>query len=122
MQSESQNTHAWILLCVSEKGSTLERIIAVADAINHAIPTHKELQTSLGWLLSRGMVYRRERQFALTDAGSKLLAAARRPGRSLYETWDEVSAKLQTMIGATAPLADISRDEIQEAYDAYKRR
>jgi len=49
-------TFSWILLAVHEKGSTRRQISEMADAINHAVPTQQEIQTSLRWLQERGLV------------------------------------------------------------------
>ena len=65
---------AWILLSVPERPGTLQDIIAMADGINHAIPTHRELQVSLGWLRARGLVRKEGRRFGTTEAGLQLLA------------------------------------------------
>jgi DNA-binding PadR family transcriptional regulator len=120
MHPESQ-TYSWIFLCISEEGSTLQNIIAMADGINHAIPSHKELQTSLGWLQAKGLICKNEKRFALTEQGSKMLARLRKPDQSMFKNWEIVSAELQTMLGETAPPANISVEETKVAYQAYKK-
>ena len=49
-----KQTISWILLSTviaSQKGpADFASISNIADGINHAIPTHKELQTSLTWM------------------------------------------------------------------------
>jgi hypothetical protein len=117
--TESQ-TIAWILLCVPDKPGTLQNIIAMADAINHAIPTHRELQTSLGWLQARGLVSKQGRCYSVTEIGSQLLSRLRSPNRPMMKTWDLVSAELQKMIGSPAPLDDVTPEETDSAYQAYK--
>ena len=56
-------TIAWILLSVRASPSMLQDIIAVADAINQAIPSHQELQTSLGWLRAQGLISKNDRRY-----------------------------------------------------------
>jgi hypothetical protein len=42
-------TFAWILLSVRQQGSTRREISEMADAIDHAVPTHREMEASLRW-------------------------------------------------------------------------
>lgn len=118
--TESQ-TFAWILLSVPDSPGTLQDIIAMADGINHAIPSHHELQTSLGWLQARGLVRKDGRRFCTTDSGSQLLARLRRPGQTMMKTWDLVGAELETLRGEAAAPEDITLAETTSAYNSYKK-
>src|SRR6266852_807282 len=91
-------TFSWILLSVSEQGSTRRQISEMADAINHAVPTHEELETSLDWLRGRDLVREDGGRFALTSAGATLLARLRSPTRPIMQTWDEVEHELEGML------------------------
>lgn len=42
-------TYAWIFLSIPAEPARLQQVIATADAINHAIPTHKEF-TNKFWM------------------------------------------------------------------------
>lgn len=90
-------TFSWILLCVTEQGCTRRQISEMADAINHAIPTHQELQSSLRWLQERGLVREDGSRFALTDTGAALLARLRSPTRPIMQTWHAVEHELEEM-------------------------
>ena len=96
--TESQ-TFAWILLSVPESPGTLQDIIAMADGINHPIPSDRKLQTSLGWLQARGLVQKDGKRFCITKAGSQLLARLRTPGRTMMKTWDLVAQALESLRG-----------------------
>jgi hypothetical protein len=111
-------TLAWILYSISDGGSTLRAIIGMADAINHSIPTHKELQTSLGWLQARGLVIKEGELFARTKAGSQLFSRCK--GSNVHEAWDMVSEQLETMIGVPAAPEKITIEETTSAYNAYR--
>jgi hypothetical protein len=118
--TESQ-IHSWILLSVPEVGGTLRDIIASAEYINHAIPSHDELQSSLGWLKAKGLVRKVGRRFLLTEAGSFLVSRSRSPGRTMMNSLDVVAQEVQAMNGPPAIPDDITLDETTYAYEAYKR-
>lgn len=88
-------TFSWILLSVHEQGSTRRQISEMADGINHAIPTHHEMETSLRWLQERGFVREDGSRFALTDAGAALISRFRNPTRPIMQTWHAVSEAIQ---------------------------
>ena len=56
----SSQTISWILLSTAlasaHQPANFESISQIADGINHSVPTHKELQTSLTWLTKYGFV------------------------------------------------------------------
>ena len=91
-------TFSWMLLSVSENGSTRKQISEMADAINHAVPTHKELETSLGWLRQNDLVQEEGGRFKLTSAGSALLTRLRSPTRPIMQTWHELEQELEGML------------------------
>jgi hypothetical protein len=90
-------TFSWILLSVSEQGSTRRQISEMADAINHAVPTHWELETSLNWLQEHGLVCGDGSHFSLTSTGSALLSGLRSPTRPIMQTWHAVEHALEEM-------------------------
>ncbi len=91
-------TFSWILLSVYEQGSTLRQISETADAINHAVPTHREMETSLRWLQERGLVREDCGRFVLTDTGTAFLSRLRSPTRPIMQTWHAVGDAIQTML------------------------
>jgi hypothetical protein len=48
-------------LSVGESPSGLDEVIGTADGINHAIPTRRELQESLGWLIENGLIHKADK-------------------------------------------------------------
>ena len=93
----------------------------MADAINHAIPTHRELQRSLGWLKARGFLVKEGRTFHLTEQGSELVARVRRANRTMMGTWDAMAAELHNLIGDEAPPDDITVEETDRAFNEYSK-
>ena len=96
--TDAQTFSPWILLSVSEQGSTRRQISEMADAINHAIPTHQELQASFRWLQERGLIRADGSQFILTDTGAALIAGIRSPTRPIMQTWHAVEHELEKML------------------------
>lgn len=66
-------TVSWIFLSIAlatnEKPADLNGISSVADGINHAIPTQKELQTSIAWLIKQGLILKQGKNYELTSNG-----------------------------------------------------
>jgi hypothetical protein len=86
---DEARTHAWIFLSLPEQPASLTDIIAMADGINHAIPTQKELQQSFRWLQERGLMRKDGKRYSLTVKG----AALRRDASSsmIMKTWENVA-------------------------------
>lgn len=92
-------TISWILLAVS-LGCEVENvdyagIKMLADGINHAIPSDKEMQQSLKWLLSNGIVNKIGKKYNLTETGKELYANASGDNRSISEIWKELETKIK---------------------------
>ena len=118
---KQSTTIAWILLSVRASPSTLQDIIAVADAINHAIPSHQELQTSLGWLRAQGLISKTEQQYTLTETGGLLLSDAQGRHRQIMKIWDLVADEIEKLPMSDIPLDDITQEETDSAYQAYQK-
>lgn len=56
-----KQTISWIFLATAmatnAKSTDIRGISSVADGINHAVPTQKELQTSISWLTKKKTNY-----------------------------------------------------------------
>ena len=86
---DEAKTYAWIFLSVSEQPTPLTDIIAMADGINHAIPTQSELQQSFRWLQQHGLVRKDGKRYSLTDTG---IALRHRASSSMIKkTWENVA-------------------------------
>ena len=57
-------TRSWIFLATAmasqAEPADYDSISNIADGINRAVPTHKEIQTSLTWLTKNDLVFKRE--------------------------------------------------------------
>lgn len=92
-------TISWIFLAIglaSEKSpADYKSIIQIADGINHAVPTDKEIQTSIKWLLSNDLILKNRKKYLLTESGDKLLNDAKVKAKTLMKIWDNLKVKIQ---------------------------
>jgi len=86
-----EQTVSWILLAIEiasqEKPTDIKGISMIADGINHAVPTHKELQESIGWLISNGLVLKLRNKYELSSKGKELCNKASEKKNILVERW-----------------------------------
>ena len=118
--TESQ-IYTWIFLTLSEEPASLQDIIGSADAINHAIPTHQELQSAFGWLMAQGLVRKDGKKYAHTPEGAVLRKKSVGPKMTIRESWAAVEKKFEKMVGGSSALDDVTTEEIESAYEGYKR-
>ena len=72
-----------------QEPANFESISQIADGINHAVPTHKELQTCLGWLTKSGFVEKSGKKYHLTNSGTELIEKAEsRTKNVILNIWD----------------------------------
>lgn len=70
-------TYSWIFYALGmasnhgpARASAIEQ---VADGINHAVPTQKEMQASLCWCVAQRLAQKEGKFYLLTDSGKALL-------------------------------------------------
>ena len=90
---DESKTYAWIFLSVSEQPTPLTDIIAMADGINHAIPTQSELQQSFRWLQEHDLVRKEGKRYSLTVAGTALRDRA--SSSTIMKTWENVAERFR---------------------------
>ena len=70
-------TYSWLFyalaLASGTEPSKCKDIEQVADGINHAIPTQKEMRESLAWLSRAGLVIKEGKTYSLSENGAALL-------------------------------------------------
>ncbi len=96
----SNQTISWILLSTAfasaQEHATFESISKIADGINHAVPTHKELQTSLSWLTKKGFVEKKGKKYHLSNEGIELIGRAKsRTNNIIMNIWDELTKEIE---------------------------
>ena len=95
------NTFAWIFLATAMasqmSAAKFDGISAVADYINHAVPTHKELQTSVTWLIGNNLIAKQGNKYSLTDSGKKLFGEASEKHKAIFKMRDYINNELRKL-------------------------
>ena len=75
-----EELYSWIFLALGFASNLspvkFNEITGIADGINHAVPTHKELQKSYSWLLKHKFIQKEEKKYSLTAEGKMLFKKA----------------------------------------------
>ncbi|MFD0749846.1 hypothetical protein ACFQZS_06810 [Mucilaginibacter calamicampi] len=91
---EDNQTISWIFLATAMASQVEPTDIAgismLADGINHAVPTQKELQTSIRWLAANDLLVKTGGKYFLTDRGKEIFIAAKRKSNTVSQLWKDV--------------------------------
>lgn len=121
----SEMVNSWIFLAVamaSQKSPTpLDGIIGVADGINHAIPTHKELQNAFGWLSKQGLILKKGKKYQLTEKGLILYKEANEKSKSIFGLRDYLENEF-SKLPSEISIDSLTDEEADAAYNKYKER
>ncbi len=95
-------TYAWIFYALGlasnpNRPSDYKAIESLADAINHAMPTQKEMRLSLLWLESQGLIQKENKQFQLSTTGDKLLNEASTSKKTISGVWKLIQQRFSEM-------------------------
>jgi hypothetical protein len=121
-----RESDAWIFLAVADAAAgdpaPLDRIVAVADAINHAIPTERELEGGFTRLLRADLIRQVERDLGLTAAGAALAARGKAASEAWLEQWEFLTGVLETetFAGRRDVAYALEPGEAESAYRAYR--
>jgi predicted transcriptional regulator len=77
-------------LATSTKPTDINGISSVADGINYAIPTQKELQTSISWLITQGRILKQGKNYELTFKGKIEYKKASKDTQILMSIWKNI--------------------------------
>lgn len=95
---DEARTYAWILYSLAGSSqqalASFAAISKVADGINHAVPTNKEMQASLKWLMENGMAQKQGSGYQLTDNGAAIMESARKGNASISQVWAALTSAL----------------------------
>jgi hypothetical protein len=120
----AETTNSWIFLAVamasSESPATLDGVIGVADAINHAVPTHKELQNAFGWLSKQDLILKKGKNYRLTEKGLALYTEASAKSKRMFGVWDILKERFSNL-NSEAEADSLTREEVDVAYRKYNR-
>lgn len=90
---------SWIFLAVAlasnNEPSDIKGISIVADGINHAVSTQKELRLSFSWLANHGLIQKLENKYELTQKGKKEYADAKQNTSTLFKIWKNLELRVK---------------------------
>lgn len=93
-------TISWIFLATALatniKPTDINGISSVADGINHAVPTQKELQTSISWLTNKELIIKQGRNYELTSKGKLEYETASKNTQTLMKIWKNIEMNFNT--------------------------
>lgn len=93
------STISWIYLAISmaseNEPTDFNGISMIADGINHLVPTHKEMQTSISWLSEKGLVSKVGNKYTLTPEGKDDFKTASKGTNTLLKIWDNMEQKIK---------------------------
>lgn len=95
-------TYAWLFYATSMVSFEQEpakhiSIVAAADAINHAIPTQKEISQSFKWLQEKELIRKVGKRALLTDTGKELIEQIENKPGGVMKVWDRITKSLKRM-------------------------
>jgi hypothetical protein len=100
---DDAKTLAWILYALdmasARAPADFRSISAVADGINHAVPTHKELQGSLSSLASAGLVSKGGGGYSLTTEGVTMVMACSKKSGTTMGVWHSLTRAIAGKVG-----------------------
>jgi predicted transcriptional regulator len=88
----NEQTISWIFLSTAMASQVepadFNGISSIADGINHAIPTHKELQISISWLTEHGFIEKQNNKYILTTKGKNEYLKASSKSNKVFKIWE----------------------------------
>jgi predicted transcriptional regulator len=90
---------SWIFLSIAlasqKEAADFASISSIADGINHAVPTHKELQTSISWLSRQGLIAKQGHKYHLTPTGRREYETASNETNLIRDIWRKLEVNLK---------------------------
>lgn len=98
-----EQTTSWIFLAIAigtqDKPISFNSISAIADGINHAIPSHKELQTSISWLTRNKLINKSKNLYSLTGLGQLAYRNASIDVNTVLIIWKNLEHNFKNYVG-----------------------
>jgi hypothetical protein len=95
---KSKETISWIFLATaiaSETSSTDFRGISqIADGINHAVPTHQEMQISVTWLIANDLITKNGKKYCLSEKGKRVFQKIQVRNQTLINIWKNLEYEI----------------------------
>ena len=123
-----QRTDPWIFLAIARETEgewvSLEDLIRVADYINHAIPSHEEIEGAVNRFLAAGLVNIDVDKFCLTSAGAALYRRVREKSNNMLKQWEIMAEYIKEIEFEKVDVAwwKLDPDEKEKAYQQYSKK
>jgi hypothetical protein len=93
--------YSWIFLATGLASkiqtASFSEISLIADGINHAVPTHKQMQTATNWLIKKGFLLKEGARYRLTTAGEAELSHAAMNSNVLLSIWKILETRISAL-------------------------
>ena len=94
-----RQTISWIFLSIvlasQKEPADYGSISSIADAINHAVPTDKEMQSSLSWLTRNGLIIKIGRKYSLTEKGKIKYEVSSKSASTVLKIWENIETQMK---------------------------
>lgn len=111
---KNEELYSWIFLATAmacqSGGSTTNSIVEVADGINHAVPTQKEIQSSIKWLIDNGLIKKHESKYNLTLTGKTIYNQASNSSKLIAKIWNNLSQYFAELINERIHIPQFSKE------------
>ena len=88
-----EQTISWIFLSIAlgsrESPINFSQISEIADGINHAVPNHKELQTSISWLKHENLISQIGTKYSISEFGNEIFKKAEKQ-KTIFNIWKDL--------------------------------
>lgn len=99
-------TISWIFLATAMASQVepakFSDITQIADGINHAVPTHKELQSSIGWLVDNNLVLKQANKYTLTDVGQSIYHTFHDNSTFVSQVWSNLEKEIEKFMSQSS--------------------
>jgi hypothetical protein len=93
-----EETISWIFLSIGIASKTEPTdyggISQIADGINHAIPTHKEIQLSVNWLMKNNLIIKIKNKYSLSEDGKNIFNKVREESQTIMKIWQTLETEI----------------------------
>src|SRR5436190_6428795 len=94
-------TYSWIFyataLASQQSPANWGGVSMIADGINHAVPTHNEMQEAITFCTRRGLIRSIGKKLELTSAGSELLDSCSLHPRTVSAVWQRLEKRFRNL-------------------------
>ena len=99
---KESKTISWIFLATAMASQVepakFSDISQIADGINHAVPTHQELQSSIGWLVDNNLIIKDSNKYTLSKLGRSMYDASHDNSTFVSQVWGNLDKEIEKLM------------------------